>query len=98
MIDSFCKNGTYDKVEEEKISNKYPDETEFLISLENMLKLNVSYNNYNDEYDIIFQNLKNLRHRLYRVAVIRVLKFQGKEFIRQEVVSKDYNVLLGLIK
>lgn len=96
MINSYCKNGTYDKEEEEKISNKYQEETTILNLLENALNLVINYNyNYVDR---TLQMLRNLRHRLYRVAIMKVLKLQGKERKNPNVVSKDYNVLLGLIK
>ena len=97
MIYSYCNYGTYDKGDEEKISNKYPEETAILNLLENALNLVVKYN-YNNVYDITLQSLRNLRHRLYRVAIIKVLKLQGKDSTNQDVVSKEYNVLLGLIQ
>lgn len=97
MLESYCNYGTYDEGEEEKISNKYPEETAVLILLENTFNLIVNYN-YNNVYDIKIQGLKNLRHRLYRVSIIKILKLKGKESQNQRVVSKDYNELLDLIK
>ncbi len=97
MIDSYWNYGTYDADEEEKISNKYPEETAILELLENALSLVVKYN-YNNVYDITLQSLRNLRHKLYRIAIMKVLKLQGKDSKNQDVVSKDYNVLLKLIK
>lgn len=97
MIYTYCNKGTFDGEEADKISNKYQEETAILRLLENALNLVVKYN-YNNVYDITLQNLRNLRHRLYRVAIIKVLKLQGKDINNQNVVSKDYNVLLRLIK
>jgi len=97
MIYTYCNKGTFDGEEADKISNKYQEETAILRVLENALNLVVKYN-YNNVYDITLQNLRNLRHWLYRVAIMKVLKLQGKDSKNQNVVSKDYNVLFELIK
>ena len=97
MIYTYCNKGTFDSEEADKISNKYQEETAILRLLENALNLVVKYN-YNNVYDITLQSLRNLRHRLYRVAIMKILKLQGKDSNNQDVVSKDYIVLLVLIK
>lgn len=97
MIYTYCNKGTFDGEEADKISNKYQEETAILRLLENALNLVVKYN-YNNVYDVTLQSLRNLRHRLYRVAIMKILKLQGKDSNNQDVVSKDYIVLLELIK
>lgn len=96
MINLYCRTGQYDQEEAEKIEKKYLEETTFLISLEKLLNLVVSSNSKSN-FDINLQFLVNLRHRLYRIAVLKIMKLHRKE-ITNEVVSKNYNTLVRMIK
>lgn len=96
MINRYINYGKFYADEVNQIENKYPVETNFLIGLERTLNIGIN-NNFNQYHDWNLQILKNLRHRLYRIAILKILKLQGKEY-NHEVVSKDYKVLINLIK
>lgn len=78
-----------------EIAAKYPEETQILINMEKLFFANnTSTNNYIYSYQ---NDLLNLRHRLYRVAIYKILREEGIS-VTKEIVSKDYRVLINLIE
>ena len=74
------------------IRNRYKTELIFLDNLENNLRgfqrnqNNALTSNYN-------QYLKNLRHALIRVGVMRILKRKGKKMLEDDLINNDNNNL-----
>ncbi len=76
----------------EIIRKRYESDLLFLDNLENNLrgfqrnKNNSATSNYN-------QYLKNLRHALIRVGVMRILKRKGKKMLENDLINNDNNNL-----
>ena len=76
----------------EIIRKRYESDLLFLDNLENNLrgfqrnKNNSVISNYN-------QYLKNLRHALIRVGVMRILKRKGKKMLEDDLINNDNNNL-----
>lgn len=76
----------------EIIRKRYESDLLFLDNLENNLrgfqrnKNNSVTSNYN-------QYLKNLRHALIRVGVMRILKRKGKKMLEDDLINNDNNNL-----
>lgn len=76
----------------EIIRKKYESELLFLDNLENNLRgfQRNQNNNVTSNYN---QYLKNLRHALIRVGVMRILKRKGKKMLEDDLINNDNNNL-----
>lgn len=92
-IEIMIENGEYEKDTIIGIESKYSLETNFLMKFENSDNIGFDIN-YTDP---TLQVLKNLRDRLYIIAVYRVLKEDGKE-VTKKIMNMDYEELLELIE
>ena len=74
------------------IKNRYKTELIFLDNLENKLR-KIQRNKYNSSSSGFNQYLKNLRHALIRVGVMRILKRKGKKMLEDDLINNDNNNL-----
>lgn len=76
----------------ESIKKRYESELIFLDNLEKNLRnfQRGKNNSSNLSYD---QYLRNLRHTLIRVGVMRILKRKGKEILKDDLINNDNNNL-----
>lgn len=92
-VQDMLDNNSYNKDKVIEIESKYSLETNFLMNLEKSTK--VGFENNYDDPDL--QVLINLRDRLYRIGVYKILKEKGVE-IPKEIISSKYCELLNLVK
>ena len=74
------------------IKNRYKTELIFLDNSENKLR-KIQRNKYNSSSSDFNQYLKNLRHALIRVGVMRILKRKGKKMLEDDLINNDNNNL-----
>lgn len=74
------------------IRNRYKTELIFLDNLENNLR-GFQRNQNNSLTSNYNQYLKNLRHALIRVGVMRILKRKGKKMLDDDLINNDNNNL-----
>ena len=74
------------------IRNRYKTELIFLDNLENNLR-GFQRNQNNSLTSNYNQYLKNLRHALIRVGVMRILKRKGKKMLEDNLINNDNNNL-----
>ena len=74
------------------IRNRYKTELIFLDNLENKLR-KFQRSKYNSSSSDFNQYLKNLRHALIRVGVMRILKRKGKKMLEDDLINNDNNNL-----
>ena len=74
------------------IRNRYKTELIFLDNLENNLR-GFQRNQNNSLTSNYNQYLKNLRHALIRVGVMRILKRKGKKMLEDDWINNDNNNL-----
>ena len=74
------------------IKNRYKTELIFLDNLENNLR-GFQRNQNNSLTSNYNQYLKNLRHALIRVGVMRILKRKGKKMLEDDLINNDNNNL-----
>lgn len=74
------------------IRNRYKTELIFLDNLENNLR-GFQRNQNNSLTSKYNQYLKNLRHALIRVGVMRILKRKGKKMLEDDLINNDNNNL-----
>lgn len=74
------------------IKNRYKTELIFLDNLENKLR-KFQRSKYNSSSSDFNQYLKNLRHALIRVGVMRILKRKGKKMLEDDLINNDNNNL-----
>ena len=74
------------------IRNRYKTELIFLDNLENNLR-GFQRNQNNSLTSNYNQYLKNLRHALIRVGVMRILKRKGKKMLEDDLINNDNNNL-----
>ena len=72
--------------------NRYKTELIFLDNLENNLR-GFQRNQNNSLTSNYNQYLKNLRHALIRVGVMRILKRKGKKMLEDDLINNDNNNL-----
>lgn len=76
----------------EIIRKRYESELLFLDNLENNLR--EFQRNQNNSVTLNYnQYLKNLRHALIRVGVMRILKRKGKKMLEDDLINNDNNNL-----
>ena len=76
----------------EIIRKRYESELLFLDNLENNLR-GFQRNQNNSVTSNCNQYLKNLRHALIRVGVMRILKRKGKKMLEDDLINNDNNNL-----
>lgn len=76
----------------EIIRKRYESELLFLDNLENNLR-GFQRNQNNSVTSNYNQYLKNLRHALIRVGVMRILKRKGKKMLENDLINNDNNNL-----
>ena len=76
----------------EIIRKRYESELLFLDNLENNLR-GFQRNQNNSVTSNYNQYLKNLRHALIRVGVMRILKRKGKKMLEDDLINNDNNNL-----
>lgn len=76
----------------EIIKKRYESELLFLDNLENNLR-GFQRNQNNSVTSNYNQYLKNLRHALIRVGVMRILKRRGKKMLEDDLINNDNNNL-----
>lgn len=76
----------------EIIRKRYESELLFLDNLENNLR-RFQRNQNNSVTSNCNQYLKNLRHALIRVGVMRILKRKGKKMLEDDLINNDNNNL-----
>lgn len=76
----------------EIIKKRYESELLFLDNLENNLR-GFQRNQNNSVTSNCNQYLKNLRHALIRVGVMRILKRKGKKMLEDDLINNDNNNL-----
>lgn len=76
----------------EIIRKRYESELLFLDNLENNLR-GFQRNQNNSVTSNYNQYLKNLRHALIRVGVMRILKRRGKKMLEDDLINNDNNNL-----
>lgn len=76
----------------EIIRKRYESELLFLDNLENNLR-GFQRNQNNSVTSNYNQYLKNLRHALIRVGVMRILKRRGKKMLKDDLINNDNNNL-----
>ena len=74
------------------IRNRYKTEVIFLDNLENNLR-GFQRNQNNSLTSNYNQYLKNLRHALIRVGVMRILMRKGKKMLEDDLINNDNNNL-----
>ena len=74
------------------IRNRYKTELIFLDNLENNLR-GFQRNKNNSLTPKYNQYLKNLRHALIRVGIMRILKRKGKKMLEDDLINNDNNNL-----
>lgn len=85
----------------EIIRKRYGSELLFLDNLENKLR-GFQRNQNNSVTSNYNQYLKNLRHALIRVGVMRILKRRGKKMLEDDLINNDnnnlYNKFVDILK
>ena len=76
----------------EIIRKRYESDLLFLDNLENNLR-GIQRNKNNSVTSNYNQYLKNLRHALIRVGVMRILKRKGKKMLEDDLINNDNNNL-----
>ena len=92
-VQDMIENKYYDKELVVELESKYSIEIAFFVNLEreNNIILDENFE------DAGLQVLMNLRYRLYRIGVYRILKEKGKE-VTKEIIRGNYKDLLELLK
>ncbi len=92
-VQDMIDNKFYDKELVVELESKYSIEIAFFVNLEreNNIILDENFE------DAGLQVLMNLRYRLYRIGVYRILKEKGKE-VTKEIIRGNYKDLLELLK
>lgn len=92
-VQDMIDNKFYDKELVVELESKYSIEIAFFVNLEreNNIILDENFE------DAGLQVLMNLRYKLYRIGVYRILKEKGKE-VTKEIIRGNYKDLLELLK
>ena len=92
-VQDLIDNKFYDKELVKEIESRYSIEITFFVNLE---RENNIILNQNCE-DAGLQVLMNLRYRLYRIGVYKIMKEKGKE-ITKEIIQGNYIDLVEMLK
>lgn len=92
-VQDLIEHKFYDKELVRELESKYSIEITFFVNLE---RENDIILNENCE-DAGLQVLMNLRYRLYRIGVYKILKQKEKE-ITKEIIKGDYKDLIEMLK
>lgn len=92
-VQDLIDNKFYDKELVKEIESRYSIEITFFVNLE---RENDIILNENCE-DAGLQVLMNLRYRLYRIGVYKIMKERGKE-ITKDIIKGNYKDLIEMLK
>lgn len=92
-VQDLIEHKFYDKELVRQLESKYSIEITFFVNLE---RENDIILNENCE-DAGLQVLMNLRYRLYRIGVYKIMKENGKE-ITKEIIKGNYKDLVEMLK
>ena len=92
-VQDLIEHKFYDKELVKELESKYSIEITFFVNLEreNDIILNEKCE------DAGLQVLMNLRYRLYRIGVYKIMKEKGKE-ITKEIIKGNYKDLIQMLK
>lgn len=90
----YMFNNRYNKYKVNEINQKYINEITFLRNIEIKIYPSDPISNNNPE----IQTLKNLYYVLIKIAVLRVLKLNNKQFNEEKLISRDYKEVYDLLK
>ena len=90
----YMFNNGYNKYKVNEINQKYINEITFLRNIEIKIYPPDPISNNNPE----IQTLKNLYYVLIKIAVLRVLKLNNKQFNEEKLISRDYKEVYDLLK
>ncbi len=90
----YMFNNGYNKYKVNEINQKYINEITFLRNIEIKIYPSDPISNNNPE----IQTLKNLYYVLIKIAVLRVLKLNNKQFNEEKLISRDYKEVYDLLK
>lgn len=90
----YMFNNGYNKYKVNEINQKYINEIIFLRNIEIKIYTSDPISNNNPE----IQTLKNLYYVLIKIAVLRVLKLNNKQFNEEKLISREYKDVYELLK
>lgn len=90
----YMFNNGYNKYKVNEINQKYINEITFLRNIEIKTYSSDPISNNNPE----IQTLKNLYYVLIKIAVLRVLKLNNKQFNEEKLISREYKDVYELLK
>ena len=90
----YMFNNGYNKYKVNEINQKYINEITFLRNIEIKIYPSDPISNNNPE----IQTLKNLYYVLIKIAVLRVLKLNNKQFNEEKLISREYKDVYELLK
>lgn len=90
----YMFNNGYNKYKVNEINQKYINEITFLRNIEIKTYPSDPISNNNPE----IQTLKNLYYVLIKIAVLRVLKLNNKQFNEEKLISREYKDVYELLK
>ena len=90
----YMFNNGYNKYKVNEINQKYINEITFLGNIEIKIYPSDPISNNNPE----IQTLKNLYYVLIKIAVLRVLKLNNKQFNEEKLISREFKDVYELLK
>ena len=90
----YMFNNGYNKYKVNEINQKYINEITFLRNIEIKIYPSDPISNNNPE----IQTLKNLYYVLIKIAVLRVLKLNNKQFNEEKLISREFKDVYELLK
>ena len=90
----YMFNNGYNKYKVNEINQKYINEITFLRNIEIKIYPSDPISNNNPE----IQTLKNVYYILIKIAVLRVLKLNNKQFNEEKLISREYKDVYELLK
>lgn len=90
----YMFNNGYNEYKVNEINQKYINEITFLRNIEIKIYTSDPISNNNPE----IQTLKNLYYVLIKIAVLRVLKLNNKQFNEEKLISREYKDVYELLK
>lgn len=90
----YMINYGYNEEKVKEISQKYIKEITFLREIEKATYSSDPISNNSPEIQI----LHNLYYVLIRIATLRILKLNNKQFSKEKLISRDYKEVYDLLK
>lgn len=90
----YMINYGYNEEKVKEISQKYIKEITFLREIEKATYSSDPISNNSPEIQI----LHNLYYVLIRIAILRILKLNNKQFSKEKLISRDYKEVYDLLK